>query len=136
MPNIVASSQLLARLCYPYLSSSLQPNPTSIVLLPLLLFVLGKLSLFASYAMLSVRPRNLKAAANKIYRRQLARSGVSPGTLLHETAVHGCQQSGSLFLWQFKEVKPAINVATVPNMVALSQLLVCLCYLYFCYQYG
>ena len=45
----------------------------------------GNLSLFTSCAML-MRPRNLKTAVNKIYRRQLARSGV----LLHETAVHGC----------------------------------------------
>ena len=33
-----------------------------------------------------IRPRNLKTAANT----QLARSEVSPGVLLHETAVHGC----------------------------------------------
>ena len=35
VPILVASSQLLARLCYLYLSSSLHPHPISIALLPL-----------------------------------------------------------------------------------------------------
>ena len=65
----------------------------------------GNLNLFASYAMLM---RTKKA----------------------ETAVHGSQQSGSLFLWQFKGVKPTTNKAIVPNIVASSQLLARLCYLY------
>ena len=39
---------------------------------------------FVIYTVL-MRPRNLKTApVNKIQRRQLARSGVSPGVLLHE----------------------------------------------------
>ena len=49
----------------------------------------GKLGLFASYTIV-MRLRNLKTAANKIKRRQLALSGVSLGVLQHETAVHGC----------------------------------------------
>ena len=36
VPNIVASTQLLSRFCYLQLCSLLQPNPTGIVLLPLL----------------------------------------------------------------------------------------------------
>ena len=47
-----------------------------------------------------------------------------------ETAVHGCQQSDSLFFMVDLGVKPATNVAIVPNIVASSQLLAHLCYLY------
>ena len=52
----------------------------------------GNLSLFASYAML-IRPKQLSTAASI---------------------------QGHYFVWEFKGVKPATNVAIVPNIVASS----------------
>ena len=47
-----------------------------------------------------------------------------------ETAVHGCQQSGSLFFMVDLGIKPTTNVAIVPYIMASSQLLAHLCYLH------
>ena len=104
VPNIVASSQLLARLCNLYLSSFLQHIPQALRF-NITYVRFGNLSLFASYAML-MRPK------------------------IAETAVHGCQQSGSQFFMEFKGVKPATKVAIVPNIVISSQLQARLCNLY------
>ena len=74
----VASSQLLAHLCYLLLTFIFIATFHQHYAFTTSYVLFGKLSLFANYAM-QMKPKYLKTAANKIQRRQLVRSGISPG---------------------------------------------------------
>ena len=142
---IIATSTLI--LCYLYLTLIFIATSHKHCAFTITYVRFGNPSLFASYAML-MRPRNLKTAANKIQRRQLARSGVSPGVLLHETedlavvaspfrgkpwcysTPKRLSMASSIQAHYFYGSKVRYQRGHVPNVVASSQLLARLCYLY------